>query len=79
MAAPLASPTLVDFETCVICHDEGPLLLEIHDDSFDSGRIIVPTCVPHIRHSFEYLLSVEAPRRGWREAVTLATSDPFSC
>lgn len=64
---PAVPPSLVDYETCVTCHDEGPLLLEIHDDSFDAGRIVVPTCAPHLRESFEYLLGVEAPRRGWTE------------
>jgi hypothetical protein len=70
MAAPHAAPpTLTDYETCVVCHDEGPLLLEIHDDSFESGRIIVPTCASHLRQSFEYLLTVEAPRRGWTDGL----------
>jgi hypothetical protein len=70
MAAPhAASRTLIDYETCVTCHDEGPLLIEIHDGSLDSGRIIVPTCAAHLRESFAYLLTVEAPRRGWTDGL----------
>ena len=68
-----AAPSLVDDETCVTCHHEGPLLLEIHDDSFESGRIIVPTCATCLRESFEYLLTVEAPRRGWTDGYPMAS------
>lgn len=71
-ALPQCPPSLVDWETCVTCHDEAEVMVEIHDDGFDSGRLIVPSCIPHVRESFEYLASVEAPRRGWTYAVTNA-------
>ena len=69
MAAPqlAPAPTLVDYETCVVCHDEGPLLVAVHDPDRDSGRLLVPSCAPHLREAFEYLLTIEAPRRGWHD------------
>jgi hypothetical protein len=66
------APTLVDYESCCICHDEGPLLVEVRDPDRDSGRLLVPSCAEHLREAFEYLLTIEAPRRGWRYGVTKA-------
>ena len=60
---------LVD-QYCVTCHDEADVLLEIRDDGFDSGRLIVPSCTSHLTESFAYLVEVEAPRRGWTYGVT---------
>jgi hypothetical protein len=68
--APAHTPSLVDYDTCVTCHDEADVLLEIRDDGFDSGRLIVPSCTSHLTESFAYLVEAEAPRRGWTYGVT---------
>ena len=66
----LPDPPQREPDTCVTCHDQADVTLEIHDDTFDSGRLVADTCIPHIRESWEYLLTVDAPRRGWRFGVT---------
>lgn len=60
---------IVEDETCVTCHDEATVILTLEDYlSFEGGGSIeAASCTEHLRESFEYLVTVETPRRrgGW--------------
>ena len=60
---------MIEDETCVVCHDEAQVILTLEDYlSFEGGGVIeAASCLPDVRDAFEYLVTVEAPRRrgGW--------------